>query len=51
MWALAETKYDKWKVKDLSLWKGTTEVHMDVMRKFSAAIPGIESFFERGNKL
>ncbi|KJA20597.1 hypothetical protein HYPSUDRAFT_43107 [Hypholoma sublateritium FD-334 SS-4] len=48
--ALVARQY-KWKVEDLSLWQGGAEVSVDVMRRFSAAIPGIESFFERGHKL
>ncbi len=51
MEALAARKYDKWKVEDLSLWQGGAEVSMDAMRRFKVAIPGIDSFFERGNML
>ncbi|KDR76018.1 hypothetical protein GALMADRAFT_247234 [Galerina marginata CBS 339.88] len=46
---LNQRSYTNWKLKDISIWQGGSEMDRDTMLALARTIPSVNSFFEQGH--
>jgi len=49
--ALQHRRYDKWKLKDITIWQGGQEMDWESMRALARSIPSVMSFFGNGHMM
>ena len=47
--ALKHRRYDKWKLKDITIWQGGQEMDDEAMHALARSIPSVTSFFGHGH--